>query len=148
MTRIVRAITLVALACTAVSTAIAQDARPWPQCASAPRCSVGRATCTAQGPCVIPTKRPHRGCLQYSCIKKLGKAPTTGGAGSVAPKPCSGGNDGCGGPYGPTTTSGGAGTVPPKPRPAGPDPNIDYGGAATCGPGSTGRPPNCSTLIK
>ncbi len=35
-------------------------------------------------------------------------------------------------------------------RPTGPDPNIDYGGAAkpTCGPGRTGTPPNCSTLVK
>jgi PAN domain len=28
------------------------------------------------------------------------------------------------------------------------DAGIDYGGAPTCGPGQTGTPPNCSTLVK
>jgi hypothetical protein len=75
MIKTICAIALTALACAAASPAPAQDALPWPQCAPKPRCASGSAaSCTAQGTCVVPAKRPHRGCLQYSCVKESWKA--------------------------------------------------------------------------
>jgi hypothetical protein len=141
MMRIVCTVALAILTCAAASTAPAQDARPWPQCSSAPRCAHGSvATCTAQGTCVIPTRRPHRGCLQYSCVKEpwkareeeLARKEEAKNKGTSVSRPR------------PSTPSGGAGTVASKPikrlgkRTTGPAPDLDYGGA----------PSRSRTLIK
>jgi hypothetical protein len=85
----------------------------------------------AQGTCVIPTKRPHRGCLRYSCVKEPWKAREEELARKEAGK-----NTGSSAPgMGSRPPTGGAGTVAPKPikrlgkRSTGPAPDIDYGGA-------------------
>jgi hypothetical protein len=130
-----------------------------PYCRVSPdyRCAADDPTAKRGMPCVcVISGLRHRGrVLSESSLIRDQPAPgagpgtPSGGAGTVATKPCSGGNDGCGGPYGPTP-SGGAGTTKPikKLGKRRVDDNIDYGGAASCGPGRTGTPPNCSTLIR
>jgi hypothetical protein len=99
--------------------ALAQPQAQWPQCVAKPRCAAGSvATCVRVASCVIPNKRPHKGCLQYSCVKEPWKAREEERARSekdkTAPAPsqqaCTGGRvktrSGCGCPAGKAFISG------------------------------------------